>query len=473
MAETALAVADGHRREVSPGLDEDGRKRLGQFMTPATIARMLADQFDMPAEVRLLDAGAGMGALTAAFVGAACAQVVRPRSIAVTCYEVDPGMVAILRQTLARCAADCDRAGIAFHTEVVADDYILRSAEPLLAAARRFNCAILNPPYGKINSGSRWRAALRSQGIEAVNLYAAFVALALQQLEPGGQLVAITPRSFCNGSYYEPFRRLVLDLAAFEAIHVFESRRNAFRDDDVLQENVIVRLRRGVAQNGVALSTDLMPARDVHFSEVVRPGDRHAFIRLPLGGATEADLIQSLPCALSDLGLTVSTGRVVDFRAKDHLRRDPEPGTVPLIYPGHFDNGLVRWPREGFRKHNALADCPETDNLMVPAGTYVLTKRFTAKEEKRRVVAAIYRGERVGFENHVNYFHAQGAGLPEGLAEGLARYLNSAAVDAYFRTFSGHTQVNATDLRNLHYPTREQLESLAPTEDVEAAIAGF
>jgi adenine-specific DNA-methyltransferase len=119
-----------------------------------------------------------------------------------------------------------------------------------------------------------------------VNLYTAFVALALQQLEPGGQLVAITPRSFCNGTYYEPFRRFLLDLSALVAIHVFESRKSTFRDDDVLQENVIFHLQRAVPQNGVALSTDLMPAREVHFSEVVRPGDPHAFIRLPVGGAS-------------------------------------------------------------------------------------------------------------------------------------------------------------------------------------------
>ena len=351
--------------------------------------------------------------------------------------------------------------------------YILRSAEPLLSAAARFNCAILNPPYGKIRSSSGWRAALRSQGIETVNLYTAFVALALQQLEPGGQLVAITPRSFCNGSYYEPFRRLLLGASSLEALHVFESRRTAFKEDEVLQENLVFHVRRGGTQNGVMLSTDLSDAREVPFSEIVRPGDAHAFIRLPTGGATAADLIQSLPCTLADLGLTVSTGRVVDFRAKGHLRRDPGPDTVPLIYPGHFDGGEIRWPREAFKKHNALADCPETANLMVPGGTYVLTKRFTAKEERRRVVASVYRGGRAGFENHLNYFHELGAGLPEVLADGLARYLNSEAVDTYFRTFSGHTQVNATDLRNLHYPTRAQLEALACAEDVEAAIAGF
>ena len=471
---SALSAADFFRRELSPSLDAARRKTLGQFMTPEAVARLLASRFrEMPRDVRLLDAGAGMGALTAAFVAEAVARPEPPRSITVTCFEVDEAMALILAQTLENCAGECAAHGIRFHHEVVQDDYILRSAEPLLSAAARFNCAILNPPYGKIRSNSGWRAALRSQGIETVNLYTAFVALALQQLEPGGQLVAITPRSFCNGSYYEPFRRLLLGASSLEALHVFESRRTAFKEDEVLQENLVFHVRRGGTQNGVLLSTDLSDAREVPFGEIVRPGDTHAFIRLPTGGASAADLIQSFPCTLADLGLTVSTGRVVVFRAKEYLRRDPGPDTVPLIYPGHFDGGEIRWPREAFKKHNALADCPETANLMVPGGTYVLTKRFTAKEERRRVVASVYRGERAGFENHLNYFHERGAGLPEVLADGLARYLNSEAVDTYFRIFSGHTQVNATDLRNLHYPTRAQLEALARADDVEAAIAGF
>lgn len=80
-------------------------------------------------------------------------------------------------------------------------------------------------------------------------------------------------------------------------------------------------------------------------------------------------------------------------------------------------------------------------------------------------MAAIYDPSRieaayVSFENHLNYFHRQGKGLPADLAKGLALYLNSTIVDQYFRLFSGHTQVNATDLRKLHYPTYEQLLQL-------------
>ena len=109
------------------------------------------------------------------------------------------------------------------------------------------------------------------------------------------------------------------------------------------------------------------------------------------------------------------------------------------------------------KKPNYLAVSPNTESLLVPAGTYVLVKRFSAKEEKRRVAAAIcdpsrLPGDDYGFENHLNYFHRRGNGLPIVFAKGLAAYLNSTLVDAYFRQFSGHTQVNAADLRSLKYP---------------------
>lgn len=434
-------------------------------MTPGRIAASMAGMFEtMPTAVRLLDAGAGMGALTAAFVSEACRRADRPASITVTAYEVDPQMAEILDGTMQACASRCAEVGIIFTYHVILDDYILRSAEPLLAHEPTFNCAILNPPYGKINVSSEWRHALRSLGIETVNLYTAFVAVALNQLEHGGELVAITPRSFCNGSYYESFRRQMLDTSALLALHVFESRKTAFKDDDVLQENIIFHVRKGAPQADVALSTDAAPRRAVPFAEIVRPSDRHAFIRLPVDGDGLAARVQALPCTLADLGIKVSTGRVVDFRAKEHLRKMPGDDTVPLIYPTHFDNGSIRWPLPESKKHNALADNSETANLMVPAGIYVLTKRFSAKEEKRRLVAAIYDGGKVGFENHLNYFHEDGKGLPMDLARGLSSFLNSEAVDQYFRIFSGHTQVNATDIRSLHFPTRAQLIALGKGE---------
>ncbi len=466
-----IARLDETRLKVAPTLDPTRRSKLGQFMTPGLIAESMASMFGpMPTEVRLLDAGAGMGALTAAFVSEVCRRGEKPTFIDVTAYEIDDQLAAILADTLEACFNTCSGAGIAFSWRIVKDDYILRSASPLLDDRRSFNYVILNPPYGKINAGSAWRKALRSLGIETVNLYTAFVGVAIQQMEHDGELVAITPRSFCNGSYYETFRRQLLESSALLALHVFESRRTAFKDDEVLQENIIFHLRKGGAQGSVALSSDAVHAREVPFSNIVRPSDQHAFIRLPVADDNLAARVQALPCMLSDLGLKVSTGRVVDFRAREHLRKMPGDDTVPLIYPNHFDRGAIRSPIAEFKKHNAIADNEDTASLIVPAGNYVLTKRFSAKEEKRRLVAAVYSGGRAGFENHLNYFHMNGAGLPARLAEGLANFLNSEAADRYFRIFSGHTQVNATDLRNLHYPSAEQIEALAKVADIDSEV---
>lgn len=66
----------------------------------------------------------------------------------------------------------------------------------------------------------------------------------------------------------------------------------------------------------------------------------------------------------------------------------------------------------------------------------------------------------LGFENHLNVFHEKKRGLPKALAYGLSLYLNSTRVDKIFRRFSGHTQVNATDLRLINYPSRKALVDL-------------
>lgn len=50
--------------------------------------------------------------------------------------------------------------------------------------------------------------------------------------------------------------------------------------------------------------------------------------------------------------------------------------------------------------------------------------------------------------------------MDEDTAKGLTTFLNSTILDEHFRVFSGHTQVNATDLRNMRYPSRELLRKL-------------
>ena len=214
----------------------------------------------------------------------------------------------------------------------------------------KYTHCIMNPPYKKLSSSSRHRKVLSSIGIEVVNLYSAFVALAIQNMKEGGQLVAIIPRSFCNGVYYRPFRKFILSRAAIRQMHLFGSRTCAFQEDQVLQENVIVHLEVGGIQDDVYISTSSDSTMFDHetkqypFEQIVIPRDADLIIHIPT--TKEIDLVASstrlYKCRAS--GYRCIYGPVVDFRLKEYLEMKPVDGSTPLLYPSHFIGRTIKWP---------------------------------------------------------------------------------------------------------------------------------
>jgi adenine-specific DNA-methyltransferase len=431
-------------------------------MTSTPLAEFMASLFSQNSgPIRLLEAGAGVGSLIAAFLAKWGTS-----NCAVWAYEIDNFLSMRLSETLA------NYSGEGFEASIVKRDFIEDSVFRLkLGKHPRFTHAILNPPYKKISSDSKHRALLRAIGLETVNLYTAFVGLAIELMMDGGQIVAIIPRSFCNGLYYRPFRRWLLEKSAIEQIHLFHSRTSAFSDDDVLQENIILKLVKGQQQKGVAITTSSntdfsdLQRHNYEFSDIVHPNDPQSFIHVPMSPTGSG--INGLNYAqrsLDEIGLEVSTGPVVDFRLKKFLRRDSNEDTVPLLYATHFLNGKMLWPRKT-KKPNALIHCSETKKWLYPSGYYTVVRRFSSKEERHRIVAHVVDpkqlgSDAIGFENHLNVFHSGKKGLDTNIAHGLSVFLNSTAIDEYFRRFSGHTQVNATDLRLLKYPDTETLKQL-------------
>lgn len=396
----------------------------------------MADMFTPARDpVRLLDAGAGVGCLLHA--AASRMQVER-----IDAWEVDNSLVAPLSATL-------EATGVAY--EVHNSDFILEAgglAKPI------YDRAILNPPYRKISNASEHRKAMEKLGIRTVNLYTAFVAAALLAMKTDGEIVAIVPRSFLNGLYHRPFREFMLSMASLDSIHVFNSRRSAFSDDSVLQENVIVKLTRGGAQDDVSVSScDDSSFSDVvsftmPFERIVAPGDLNKFIRIPMPTAGGLDGVP-----LSELGIDVSTGPIVEYRVRTSVVNDDG---VQLVTPKHLSEAGFSHPSE-LAKANRLARDPAVSKDLWPVGDYVVVKRISSKESKRRILAYHLRAEDfngldVAFENHLNVFHSGKWGLAPELASRLCSYLNSDAADLEFRSISGSTQVNATDLRAMSYP---------------------
>jgi adenine-specific DNA-methyltransferase len=457
---------DHVRRSASEELDPMRRASLGQFMTPSAIATFMASLFQRwPDDARLLDPGAGLGSLSEAFARRYLEKKARGARLRITTYEIESLLAEYLAEHLSALAREGQSVGVHIEHELVQRDFIREAVLAAAFGARPCSHVILNPPYKKIGASSEYRKLLRLIGVETGNLYSAFLALAVSMTDEQGEIVGIIPRSFCNGMYFRPFRNWLLSQVTLTHIHVFESRKRAFCDDDILQENIVVRLQRNVSQGPVVISTSHDPTFNdyrewrIPFSEVVKPNDPEQFIHVPTFETNGSNKL--FVQRLAELGLDVATGPVVDFRLRRHSHPMPERGMVPLLYAHHFSGGTLKWPRE-HKKPNALDVNEETKKWLMPKGWYAVTKRFSAKEERRRIVAYVVDPQKLpyefyGFENHLNVIHAGKHGVSPNLARGMALFLNSTVVDLHFRNFSGHTQVNATDLRSMTYPPKDVL----------------
>ena len=477
--------------------DRSERSEKGQFLTPTAIARFMACLFKNNfKKIRLLDAGAGAGVLFTYCIESFINKSNKPKTIEIIAYEKDNKLEPYLEEAMNYCSTICENSDINFHGELRIEDFIKYgttiSSEHLFKKEEKlFTHAILNPPYKKINKNSKTRALLDASDLHVSNLYAAFVWLAAKMLTKKGELVFITPRSFCNGPYFCKFRKALLSMMAIQHIHVFNSRKKVFNNDKVLQENIIIHAIKETSTPGTitissseGLDFNNMQVKHVHYENVVFPNDKDSYIHLITNNKDE-DVIKNMQkfnTSLYELGIDVSTGRVVDFRASKYLQMIPGNDSVPLIYPFNFQDGFIVWPLKSSKKPNAIKVTEKTRDLLVNSGYYVLTKRFSTKEEKKRIVASVYepqcvRHMSVAFENHLNYFHKKHNGMPLELAKGLLLYINSSLFDNYFRLFSGHTQVNASDLRKMRYPTYEQLMKISayvsdciPEQDVIDSI---
>lgn len=463
-----LDRAEARRCAALATLDADGQAEKGQFFTPVLAAQIIAALPRIPAGgvFRVLDPGAGSGILTAAIVDRLRRNAPEVR-VEVTAVEMD----ASLHEALSTTLADCEVAGA--QTRLVDDEFVSWA----LSTNERFDLVIQNPPYRKLQSGSTTHSALRGVGIDVPNIYAAFLALGIRLLADGGQQVAITPRSWMNGSYYTSFRHDFVARAGIDALHTFESRSKVFGDTGVLQEAIIVSATLATQPDTITVHTshdhrEDASSRTVPYCEVVTSD----FIHVPATQA-DADAVTWMDThasdTLADLGLRVSTGKVVDFRSRDLLTHERHEHSAPMVYPANFSGTTIVHPQDDAKKPQWFTADPVTaSRMLVPAGAYVIVKRFSAKEEKRRVVAAVWSGaDAPAFDNKTNYLHDSGHGLEKSVATGLARWLNSSRVDQYFRVFSGHTQVNAGDLRQMRFPTIEQLRALAESnDDIDTAV---
>lgn len=482
LAQYAESLSDQYARNY----DANVRKLKGQFFTPKQVSKYMASLFEIHHDsIRLLDPGAGIGILTAAF----CERLLQSKRIVkltLDAYENDHALLPLLGKTLEKCKFELECRGHCVDYNIYKQDFIIsneRYFQKLDLFSTRggdtiYDFVISNPPYYKLNKGSSQSAALMGLISGQPNIYALFMALSASMVKPEGEMVFITPRSFCSGLYYKKFREWFLNNVQINNIHIFESRKEVFDKDEVLQENVIIKStkqKESHKYSEVVISTsrnkdfDKLRSITVPHTDVIQRQSHETFIRIPTS-SRDVDILHVVdkwPATLKDLGLEISTGPVVPFRTEEYLLPEltETPKSAPLLWMHNIRDMSVVWPVKKNGKASAIRVCDGTVPLLLPVKNYVLVKRFSSKEQKRRLYAAVllkseFPYESVGIENHVNYVYRPKGGLSVYEAFGIAGILNTKIIDNFFRSLNGNTQVNATDIRSLPLPSIEDIKRI-------------
>ena len=429
--------------EFLESMPKSKRKKKGQFFTSKETAVFMASLFDTERfgnEITVLDPGSGTGVLSAAFIER-MEKESTVNKINLYCYETDEEVLPVLKENLA-FMKETSPINLEYH--VMEEDYLLSQYHDfnhdLLAEEypRKYDAVIGNPPY----------------------------------LQDDAEMVYIIPRSWTSGVYFKAFRNYFLHYGKLEHIHLFVSRDKVFSQEQVLQETIIIKVRKTqVIPDSVKLTSsqsngdfNAITELSLPYSAVVVGDDKYVF--LPTS-EEEVSVIQKLnqyDNTLPDIGLRMKTGIIVDFRQYDDLRAEPGENIVPLFYSQHIRNGRVNHNPSGKNFDWVITDKP---GLIQKNKNYLFCKRFTAKEERRRLQCGIYLAKdfpdykSIGTQNKINFVdHIDGHELSECEVYGIYVLLNSTWFDIYYRILNGSTQVNSTEVNNMPVPPLSTIQDM-------------
>ena len=466
-------VADATKRYIEQ-MPKAQRKKYGQFFTSKETAAFMAELFEIScsdSSISVLDPGAGTGILTAAMIDK-LEQYPNFKTINLVCYENDPDVRKILEQNLGWIKERSEKKIV---YEVRTENYILSQAENYNGTfiaepdPQKYDIVIANPPYIKLSKNAPEALAMQDVCYGAPNLYFLFARMSEFDLKKNGEMVYIVPRSWTSGAYFANFRAKFLNEVVLENIHLFESRDKVFDAESVLQETMIFRAKKTTKKpDKIRISTTKTNAEfenctvyDAPYSTVVRGPESYVYL---VTNEKENDILQKLNRwndTLPEIGLKMKTGLTVDFRNKERLRDDAEEGTVPLFYSQHIKDGKVIFPIG--KEHEYLLT--NQAGLLQKNSNYLFVKRFTAKEEHRRLQCGIYLSRKnpqyskISTQNKLNFIGGLWE-LSECTVYGLYVLFNSTLYDIYYRILNGSTQVNSTEVNSMPVPPIKTIEAM-------------
>ena len=457
------------------------KRDKGQFFTPHAISHFMGS-IAIPTKneaIRILDPGCGTAILSCSLIEHLVDSSTAVKCIELDLYDTDTVLMPYTEIVLSYLNDWLHSKGIQIDSTIHQEDFIIVN-HTYISGINLFNYnvdlydyIISNPPYFKLAKDDARTQCCASIVDGQTNIYALFMAICAKMLGENGEMIFITPRSFASGRYFQSFRDYLFENTRLCFVHLFNTRKDTFAKDDVLQELVITRFAN--SNNGRITISHSEGSRDLNDpvikdypeTDILDPSTADKVVFLPTDDRDDAilNLFRSWDGNMEKYDIKISTGPVVAFRIYDYITSDEDPETVPLYWMHNVVKMLADHPVNKKDKGQYIKVAPESMNTLLPNKNYILLRRMSSKDDSSRLVAAPYFGNMakykyVGIENKLNYIYRPKGHLRRDETIGLTALLDSDLFDGYFRTFNGNINVSATELRAMPLPPIETIREI-------------
>lgn len=456
------------------------KKDNGQFFTPKLISNFMANLAKPKSDnISILDPGCGTAILSCSLIEKLVSDT-HTKNIELIVYETDKQVLVQTKLVIEYLSRWLSLKSIVFTYSIKELDFIVDNANVFSFHSlfvdqniKQFDYIISNPPYFKISKADIRASIAKELVYGQPNIYSIFMGLSAKLLNPNGELIFITPRSFAAGNYFKAFRQSFFNNISISDIHIFESRKKMFKNDNVLQENIIIRATKkenvsikitvSTCDKGLQNPTEYKYRTEELID--LKSKDKVLFIPSSQKESDTITIFKKWNNTLNDFNIQISTGPVVAFRCTDFLKIEGQISETisPLVWLHNVKEMEFIYPFQKGNKPSLIQNTEDSRKVLLRNKNYVFLRRFSSKEDKSRLICCPYFSsnfdtEMVGVENHINYIYRPNDNLLDDEIWGISALYSSSLFDTFFRTFNGNTQVGASELKQIKMPPLDDIK---------------
>ncbi|HAQ65393.1 MAG TPA: hypothetical protein DCR43_06035, partial [Bacteroidales bacterium] len=456
------------------------KKDNGQYFTSKQIADFMGNLGSPKSnKISILDPGCGTGILSCSLIEKLILKT-DINEIKLSLFETDEKVLSVTQQVIDFLDSWLAERSIKLKYQINRTDFVIENSMIFntftlfrFEKVNQYDYIISNPPYFKIPKTDKRAIAAKELVYGQPNIYSLFMGVAAKLLKQDGELIFITPRSFAAGNYFKAFRQSFFNDVSISNIHIFESRNKMFKNDNVLQENIILRATKQFNEEIIITVSEcdkgLNNPTEKRFKTSslidLKSKDKVLFIPSNDKETSTIEVFKMWHNTLNDFNIQISTGPVVAFRCTEFLKTEGiiNESLSPLIWLHNIKEMNFIYPLQKGKKPSLIVNASDSRKVLLKNKNYILIRRFSSKDDKSRLICCPYfsstfNAEMIGFENHLNYIHRPDGDLSENEIWGISALYSSSLFDTYFRTFNGNTQVGASELKQIKMPPLDDIK---------------